>query len=114
MEHVVLNNGVRVMLMGSVTAFMNSVQGVHRAQNASRGSVFLRTVMEDVAAQSYDDLPALNGDRILDQPTAARSTYAVDLTVFLAAVDLRQIEAELRDLRTGQVLGRVVTLRSRR
>lgn len=105
---------VAVMLMGSTTAFMSSIQGVQNARKQSRGAVFLRTVMEDVAAQDYADLPSLNGDRILDDANAARATFAVDLTVFLAAVDLQQVEAELRDLRTNRVLGRVVTLRSRR
>lgn len=102
------------LLMASTTAFLSSIQGVHNAQKASRGSVFLRTVMEDVAAQSYADLPSLNGDRVYDQATQAGSSYAVDLTVFLASVDMQQVQAELRDLRTNRVLGRVVTLRSRR
>lgn len=105
---------IAVLLMGSTTAFMSNIQGVQNARKQSRGGVFLRTVMEDVAAQSYADLPSLNGDRILDNANAAQSTFAVDLSVFVAGVDLMQVEAELRDLRTNKVLGRVVTLRSRR
>jgi hypothetical protein len=37
----------------------------------------------------------------------------VDLTVFLAAVDLLQVQAVLTDLRTQKVIARVTTQRTR-
>lgn len=102
------------MLMATASAFSSSLSAANAALTRTRGTVFLGTVMEDLSAQEYDNLLALDGDRILDQSSEQRSCYAVDLTVFLATVDLLQVQAQLTDLGTQRVIGRVTTLRSRR
>lgn len=66
------------------------------------------------SAQPYDALPTFNGNRIYDQTTPSSSSYSVDLTVFLAALGLQQIQAVLVDLRTNRELCRVTTLRADR
>lgn len=105
---------VSTLLMASAGAFLSSISAVNAAQRRSVATVFLATVMEDLSAQTYADLPTFNGNRIYDKPTAAASNYAVDLTVFLTAVDLQQVQAVLTDLRTNREVGRLTTLRARR
>jgi Tfp pilus assembly protein PilV len=105
---------VSTVLLASGGAFSSTINATRNAQSRSRGSVFLDTVMEDLAAQSYDGLLAFNGNKIYDGPTAARSNYSVDITTFLSAVDLIQVQAVLKELRTNRELGRVTSLRTRR
>lgn len=102
------------VLLATAGAFASSLTAVHSSQRTSQATVFLETVMEDLSAQTYDNLPAFNGNRIYDQGTANRSNYAVDLTVFLASIDLQQVRARLVDLRTNREIGRLTTFRSRR
>lgn len=102
------------VLLASAGAFASSLNAVRSSERTNHATVFLETVMEDLSAQPYANLPAFNGNRIYDQATANRSNYAVDLTVFAAAVELQQIQASLVDLRTNQEIGRVTTLRSQR
>jgi Tfp pilus assembly protein PilV len=102
-----------VTLMASAGAFTTSLRSVGRSQVQSRGGVFLQTVMEDVAAQPYANLLTLNGTRVYDHANAASSTFSVDLTVFLASVDLQQVQAVLTDLRSQKVIARVTTMRTR-
>lgn len=102
------------VLVGLAGGFFASAKAVSSAQRSSRATVFLQTVLENLAAQPYDELTAFDGDRVYDAAAAAGSNWAVDLTVFAAAVDLQQIEATLTDLQTNRVLTRVTTLRCRR
>ena len=105
---------VCTILVAAAGGFWTSISAVKTAQKTSRATVFLETVMEDLSAQPYDSLLAFNGNRIYDQAAAANASYSVDLTVFLAAVDLEQIQAILTDLRTNREVARLTTLRSRR
>ena len=105
---------VSTILLASAKAFSTNFTAVNTAQSMTRGAVFLETVMEDLSVQPYENLAAFNGNRIYDGATAQRSSYAVDLTVFLAAVDLQQVQAVLTDLRTNREIARLTTLRSRR
>ena len=105
---------VSTVLLASATAFSSTINATRNAQSRSRGTVFLDTVMEDMAAQSYDGLLAFNGNKIYDGPTAARSNYSVDITAFLSAVDLIQVQGVLKELRTNREIGRVTSLRTRR
>ena len=102
------------VLLASAAAFTSSLASVNSAQRTLRGAAFAETVMEDLSAQPYDNLATFNGNRVYDEATAGASHYAVDVSVFAAAVDLIQVRATLTDLRTNRVLGRVTTLRSRR
>jgi prepilin-type N-terminal cleavage/methylation domain-containing protein len=102
------------VLTASASAFLTNISAVSSAQRRSRATLFLETVLEDLSAQDYDNLAAFDGNQVFDQATLARSNYTVDLTVFLAAVDLMQVRAVLTDRRTNLEVGRVTTLRSRR
>lgn len=101
-------------LMAAARTLASSVNVVNDARRTGRAALFLETVMEDVAAQPYADLLALDGNQIADGDTAAESSFRATLTVFQSAVDLIQVEAVLADARTGREMGRVTTLRSRR
>ncbi len=105
---------VSTVLMAAAGALLSSLSAVSSAARTSRATVFLETVMEDLAAQPFDNLLAFNGDTIFDQVTAANSNYSCNLTVFTAAVDLCQVDVVLRDMRGNRELGRVTTLRCSR
>jgi type II secretory pathway pseudopilin PulG len=105
---------VVMLLVSTSAAFSSSVTAVHRARRVARATLFLETVMEDVKAQAYDDLLALDGSQFFDGPDPATANCSVTLTVFVAQVDLLQVRARLVDTRTGEVIGDVVTLRSDR
>ncbi|MCY2959632.1 MAG: hypothetical protein NTY35_05640 [Planctomycetota bacterium] len=101
-------------LLATARTLASSVTVVNDARRMNRAAVFLETVMEDVAAQPYANLLALDGNQITDGVTGASSSYSAELTVFQAAADLIQVEAQLTDLRSGREIGRVTTLRARR
>ncbi len=101
-------------LMATARTLASSVTVVNDAKRMNQAAVFLETVMEDVAAQPYANLLALDGNEITDGADAATSNYSAELTVFQAAADLIQVEAQMNDLRSGREIGRVTTLRARR
>lgn len=103
-----------VVLIASAGAFSASVAGVVQARHMGRAATFLETVMEDLSAQAYADLPSFNGNQIFNRTNAADSEFSVTLTVFLTQVNLVQVRATITDLRSGEVLGELVTLRSNR
>ncbi len=105
---------VTKLLMAAAGALLSRLSAVSSAARTSRATVFLETVMEDLAAQPYDNLLAFNGNTIFDQATAADSNYNCALTVFTVAVDLRQVDVVLRDMRGNREIGRATTLRSAR
>lgn len=105
---------VTTVLLGSAGAFSSSLAAVDRAKRMGRAAVFLETVMEDLSAQPYDDLPAFNGNRMFDHTSAADSQFSVGLSVFQSRVDLMQIDATVTDIARDEVVGGASTLRSRR
>ena len=105
---------VTTVLMASAGAFVTSLSSVESAQRRTRATVFLETVMENITAQPYDNLSSFNGNHLYDNTSASNSNYSVDVTVFTAALDLQEVQAVLRDLRTDTEITRVTTLRSRR
>jgi len=105
---------VATVLAGASGALLSNFASVRTADGLSSGAVFLESVLENLAAQSYDDLLAFDGDRLFDGESAARSRYTIDLSVFESEVDLLQIGAVLRERESGRELGRVTTLRSAR
>jgi hypothetical protein len=102
---------VTTVLMAAAGALLSSLSAVSSAQRMSRATVFLETVMEDLSAQSYDNLLAFNGNTVYDQTTAAQSNYQATISVFTAAVNLRQVEVVLVDRHGNREVGRVTTLR---
>jgi prepilin-type N-terminal cleavage/methylation domain-containing protein len=105
---------VSTVLVSLTGAFLNTAQAVQSAKGVSRATVFLQSVMDGLEAQSYDALPSFHGNRIFNRDTQQVSNWSVDLAVFPAGIDLEQLDATLVDLRTGRVLARISTLRSRR
>ena len=101
-------------LLASTAAFASSLRAVETARRLDQGTLFLETILEDLSAQPYANLLALNGNQFFNEATLANSPFTVDLTVFLAQVDLLQVEALLTDTRSNRVVGRVTVLRSRR
>jgi prepilin-type N-terminal cleavage/methylation domain-containing protein len=102
------------IMLGSAAGFGGSLKGVETAKRTSQAAVFLETVMEDLAAQPYDNLLAFNGNQIFDGGAAVSSQFAVTLTVVPVAIDLVQVHVVLTDLRTNRTIGKLATQRSRR
>ncbi len=102
------------VLLASASAFSGSLSATSHAARTTQGGIFLEATMENVGAQSYENLLVLDGNQVFDGAGAGNSEFSVQLAVFLNQVDLIQIQATLTDLDTGRVMGRVTTLRSRR
>ncbi len=105
---------VAILMMASVAAFSGSLRGVDESRKLSEGAALLRTAMENVSAQPYANLLALDGTQVFDNTDADDSNHRVGLSAFLSQVDLIQVEARLTDLHTGRVVGRTALLRSAR
>lgn len=113
LEVVVSSVVLAIALMTATAAFSSNLIATEEAKRLTDGGLFLETVTEDVLAQDFDNLLALNGNQILDGANLASSEYRVDLTVFLAGIDLIQIQAVLTDLQSDHEIGRMGTLRRR-
>lgn len=103
-----------VILSGVAMGFGASLKAVSVARRVTGGSQYLETVMQNISAQPYENLLAMNGNQFFDQPLLADSNFTVDLTTFEAEIDMLQIEATLRDRRTNRELGTITTMRTRR
>lgn len=114
LEVVLAMTIVTTVLMAAAGALLSSLSTMTSAQRMSRATVFLETVMEDLSAQPYANLLAFNGNQINDQATLAQSNYRATIAVFNAAVNLRQVNVVLTDLRNNREIGRVTTLRASR
>ena len=113
LEVVISSAVLAIALMAATAAFSSNLVATEEAKRLTNGSIFLSTVTEDVLAQDFDNLLALNGNQIVDGGNLDVSEYSVDLTVFLAGLDLIQVQAVLTDLQTGREIGRLGTLRRR-
>lgn len=102
------------VLLASASAFSSTLKATGQAHRTQGAAVFLESTMENISAQAYANLLSLDGNQLFENNNAGDSNYSVDLDVWLTAVDLLQVRAVLTDLRTGRVLARVTTLRSRR
>ena len=105
---------VVTFLMATAGAFSTSMKTTEQARRTTSAAVFLETTMEDLSAQPYENLLALNGNQIFDVTDATDSNYRIDLTVFLAEVNLLQVRAVVTDLRRGREIGRLTSLRANR
>jgi Tfp pilus assembly protein PilV len=113
-EVVIAISIVSTVLMATAGALVSSIHATHDAQRIGQAAVFLETVMQDLAAQSYEDVTAFNGNHVLDGESITSSSFAADVTVFNASVGLRQVEVVVTDLRTNAIVGRAATLRAKR
>jgi len=103
-----------VILAGVAMGFGASLKAVNGARRVTGGAQYLESVMQNLAAQPYANLQAMNGNQFFDQPLLADSNFTVDLTTFEIEIDMLQIEATLSDRRTNRELGTITTLRTRR
>jgi prepilin-type N-terminal cleavage/methylation domain-containing protein len=104
---------VASIMIVSQAAFVSSFSATQRSRDVRRAALLLDTVMEDVAAQPYQNLLALNGNVVTDGETAASSRFEVEIETFLAEIDMIQVRATVRDIEDDVEIGRVVALRSR-
>jgi len=104
---------VASIMIVSQAAFVSSFSATQRSRDVRQAALLLDTVMEDVAAQPYQNLLALNGNVVSDGATAARSRFEVEIETFVAEIDLIQVRATVRDIEDDFEIGSVVALRSR-
>jgi len=104
---------VAILMLAAVSAFTSNLRAVGSAQTTTRASIFLEGTLENLSALGIDELLALNGNRFYDAVDAEHSSYAIDLEVFTAAVNLVQLQAVLVDLRTERAMGQITTQRTR-
>ena len=105
---------VAVLMLAAVSAFSSNVGAVNRSKAITSASIFVEATLENLDAQNVDALLAMNGDRLFDAEDADSSSYGADLTVFLAAANLVQVEVDLVDLRSERPMGKIVVLKARR
>ncbi len=105
---------VVTLLLASAGAFTSSLKTTGQARRTTDAGVFLETTLEDISAQPFPNLLALNGNQIFDVTNANDSNFRVDLTVFQVELNLLQVRAVITDLRTRRVVGRLSTQRSNR
>jgi Tfp pilus assembly protein PilV len=105
---------IAILFLGLAGTIRTNMTAVGSAERMARAALFLETTMESLAAQPFDNLLVMNGDRLFDADPQGAANYAADLTVFPTAVDMVQVSVVLSELRNGSELGRVTTLRTRR
>ncbi len=101
-----------VLLMATASTFFGNMKSVGQARSLSSATLFLETVREDLLAQSYGNLQAMNGNSFFDNGVAADSRFRADLTVFQTGIGLLQVRISLIDLQSDTEIGRIVTVRS--
>lgn len=105
---------VATIMVVSNAAFLSSFNATSQAEDQRGVARLLDTTLENLRAQSYDTLLALNGNIIFDGDGPNDSRAAVRIETFQADVDLIQIRAIATDVSTGREIGRVISQRSAR
>jgi hypothetical protein len=105
--------GVASRLLAALSAYGSTIRSSESARGTSAAAVFLESTFENLQAQGFDALLAMNGNRFFNGADEAHSSMAIDLVAFTAGVNLLQYETTLVDLRTDRTIGRLATLRSR-
>ncbi|MCP5024301.1 MAG: hypothetical protein GY930_21345 [bacterium] len=101
-----------VLLMATAATFFGNMKTIGTAKSITSGAIFLESVQENISAQPYQNLLALNGNPIFDQGVANLSQYRADITTFQSGVGIIQVSVSLVDLRNNVVIGRLATIRS--
>lgn len=110
---VLISAGIATsMMMATAAAFAGNARALGTARTLSSGTIFLESVLEDLGAQPYANLLALDGSWVVDGESEARSQFRADLRVFQTGLDLVQLRVVLTDLQSGNELGRVAQQRS--
>ena len=103
---------VSILMLATTAAFTSTMKGMRHADATTRASIFLQSTMEDLSAQSYAALLAMNGNTFYDDGVEADSNYEIDLAVFQSAVGLLQVSVSLSVVGDDRELARITTLRS--
>lgn len=103
-----------VSFLAVAGAFSTNLIGVGRAKSTQMAAAFLDATLDSVRGQSYDAVLAMNGNTFYDQLPAARSRFHTRLVVSTASPNLLQIDATLVDAKSGGIMTRVTTYRSKR
>lgn len=111
-ELIIASGIIAVLLLASASAMSESVDSTTMSRDLTQGALFLESVQEDLATVTANDIMAMNGQDIFMTLPAANSRYRVQVTTFLAAVDLVQVRLSLLDNRTGRQVAAVSTLRA--
>ncbi|MBL4770543.1 MAG: hypothetical protein JKY61_05260 [Planctomycetes bacterium] len=101
-----------VLLMATAATFFGNMKAVGTAKSITSGTIFLESVQENLAAQPYQNLLAINGNSVFNDGVEDGSEYRADITSFQSGIGLIQISVTLVDLRSNVQLGRLVTVRS--
>lgn len=110
---VMIASGIAaVLLMATAATFFGNMKAIGTAKSITSGAIFLESVQENISAQPYQNLLALNSNAIFDDGVEATSQYRADITTFQSGIGIIQISVSLVDLRSDVVLGRLVTVRS--
>jgi hypothetical protein len=113
MVEVMIAAGVAsVLLMATAATFFGNMKSVGTAKSLTSGSIFLESVQENISAQPYQNLLALDGNAIFDDGVLDGSDFRADITTFQTGIGLIQIRVALVELSSNRELGRLVTLRS--
>lgn len=105
---------VATVLLASARTFTSTLKISDQARRTTSAAMFLETVMEDVGAQPFSNVLSLNGETFFDGEDLGSSNNTLSLAVFLVEPNLLQVDAIATDLRTGRVVARLASQRSRR
>ncbi len=113
MVEVMIAAGIAtVLLMATAATFLGNMKAVGTAKSITSGSIFLESVQENISAQPYANLLALNGNSVFNNGVPDSSSYRADITTFQSGIGLIQIRVALIDTQNNRELGRLVTVRS--
>ncbi|QDV06530.1 hypothetical protein Poly30_20400 [Planctomycetes bacterium Poly30] len=111
-ELVIAAGIMAVLLLASAGAMGESVDSTKLSRNLTQGALFLESVQEDLTAVASSDLLSMNGQQIFATEPRADAKYRVDITTFMASIDLVQIRLALIDQSTGRRVATVNSLRA--
>jgi prepilin-type N-terminal cleavage/methylation domain-containing protein len=111
-ELIIAAGIIAVLLLASASALGESVDSTTMSRELTQGALFLESVQEDLATVSPNDILSMNGQQIFMTEPNADSKYRVEISTFLAAVDLVQVRLALLDNRTGRRVAAVSSLRA--
>lgn len=114
LEAAVASVLLAVTFLAMAGTFSSGMGSAARAKAYDRGAVFLEETMSSIAGQPFDAAVAMNGNRIFNTPSPANASQRIDIAVTPVASNLVAISAELWDIRRGQRVARLSTLRCRR
>ncbi len=111
-ELIIAAGIIAVLMLASAAAMGESVDSTNMSRDLTQGALFLETVQEDLTAVASADILTLNGQQIFSNDDQATARFRVDITTFMAAIDLAQVRLTLVDQVTGRNVATVNSLRA--